>query len=341
MNTIGRLLRFTSFGESHGPAIGGVLDGMPAGMSIDMQAVQAELDRRRPGGDSPGGSTRHETDRITVLSGIFEGRTTGAPIAFSIDNQDARPSDYNELRHIIRPGHADATYQMKYGVRDHRGGGRASARTTAAAVAAGAIARQLLSLHGITVHAEVTRVGDATDESGMLAEVERARSEGDTVGGAVSCTVSGCPAGLGEPLFGKLQAMLAAAMMSINAVKGFEYGDGFASASMRGSQAFDRPYGIDTVLHTDTNHAGGILGGISTGADITMRVAFKPIASMMRDIPTVDTSGRPATLHMRGRHDVCAAWRGRPVVEAMACLTIADALLLARASKPVCGIGEN
>lgn len=337
MNTLGRIFRFTSFGESHGPAIGGVIDGMPAGVGLDIDAIQAELDRRRPGA-APGSTGRMETDQITILSGIFEKKTTGTPIAFTIANKDARPADYDAMRDMIRPGHADATYLLKYGIRDHRGGGRASARATAASVAAGAVARQFLALYGIDVRAQVVQVGEATDEAGMEAEIVRAINEGDTVGGAVACTVSNCPAGLGEPLFGKLQAMLAASMMSINAVKGFEYGDGFSSASMRGTQHFDLPTGIDTVLHTATNHAGGILGGISTGADITMRVAFKPIASMMRDISTIDTNGSPTILYMRGRHDVCAAFRGCPVVEAMACLTIADALLLARASKPVCDI---
>ncbi len=332
MNTLGHIFRFTNFGESHGPAIGGVVDGMPAGLPLDVAAIQCELDRRRPGSGAAGTSSRRESDLIEILSGVYEGVTTGTPIAFVIANIDARPADYDSMRHALRPGHADATYMLKYGVRDHRGGGRASARTTAATVAAGAMARQLIAHSGISVRAYASSIGGATDAEGMARELREAQQAADTTGGTVTCVISGCPAGLGEPVFGKLQARLAAAMMSINAAKGFEYGEGFASAAMRGSQTLDRPVGIDSALHTEANHAGGILGGISTGEDITMRVAFKPIATMMRAVDTIDSHGQPCTLMAKGRHDVCAVPRAVPVVEAMACLTMADALLAARAA---------
>ncbi|MDE6487466.1 MAG: chorismate synthase [Muribaculaceae bacterium] len=333
MNTFGHLLRLTSFGESHGPAIGGVLDGMPAGLRIDLDAVQAELDRRRPGSGAAGTSARRESDTLTVLSGLLDGLTTGAPIAFTIANTDARSSDYDAMRHVMRPGHADAAYMLKYGgIRDHRGGGRASARLTAVVVAAGAIARQFIATAGIAVSARATEIGGATSPAAMELLMKQARACGDTLGGIVECTATGVPAGLGEPLFGKLQAMLAAAMMSINAAKGFDYGDGFAAARMRGSESIDTPQALDSALRSTTNHAGGILGGISIGADITMRVAFKPIATMMRTLPAIADDGTTCTLIPHGRHDVCAVPRAVPVVEAMACLTLGDALLLARAS---------
>lgn len=332
MNTLGNYFRFTSFGESHGPAVGGVVDGMPAGLPLDIDAVQTMLDRRRPGSGT-GCSKRHEDDRIEILSGLFEGRTTGTPIAFTIANKDARSEDYDLLRDAIRPGHADATYMLKYGLRDHRGGGRASARTTAATVAAGAMAAQFIATAGITVKAAVESIGGMRGEQEIKDALARARADGDTLGGIVCCTIYGAPAGLGEPLFGKLQARLAQAMMSLNAVKGFEYGDGFAAATMKGSECLDRPVALGTSLHTENNHAGGILGGISTGEDITMRIAFKPIATMMRPIPTLHTDGTPCTLEPLGRHDVCAVPRAVPVVEALAALTMADALLAARLSR--------
>ena len=333
MNTFGHILRLTSFGESHGPAIGGVLDGMPAGLRIDLAAVQAELDRRRPGTGAAGTTARREPDTLAVLSGLFDGVTTGAPIAFTIANTDARSADYDAMRDIMRPGHADAAYHLKYGgIRDHRGGGRSSARLTAVVVAAGAIARQFIATAGIAVSARVAEIGGADDPALMERLILEARADGDTLGGIVECTATGVPAGLGEPLFGKLRAMLAAAMMSINAAKGFDYGDGFAAARMRGSESIDTPQALDSTLRCATNHAGGILGGISTGADISMRVAFKPIATMMRLLPAISADGTPCTLPPRGRHDVCAVPRAVPVVEAMACLTLGDALLLARSS---------
>lgn len=343
MNTLGRALRFTNFGESHGPAIGGVLDGLPAGLELDMDTVQLELDRRRPG-TSRLVSQRYEPDRVHILSGMFEGRTTGSPIAFVIENTNARPGDYDSFRDVLRTGHADATYLYKYGLRDHRGGGRASARIHASTVAAGAMARQFIAGIGVSVRAYASQIGpiqlqtayasldldkvhasalrcpDSETEKLMEAALDQAREQGDTLGGCVSCIISGCPRGLGEPVFGKLQAMLAGAMMSINAAKAFEYGDGFAMAGMRGSELYSKP---DTE-----NHAGGILGGISNGADITMRVAFKPIATLMRPVEAEYTDHSLREFRAAGRHDVCAVPRAVPVVEAMACLTMADAILL-------------
>ncbi|MBD5233663.1 MAG: chorismate synthase [Bacteroidales bacterium] len=324
MNTFGQILRFTDFGESHGPAIGGVLDGFPAGMKIDFDAVDAMLARRRPG-QSTLTSSRREADSVKFLSGIFEGRTTGTPIAFIIENTDARSSDYDELRDTYRPNHADYTYSVKYGIRDHRGGGRASARETAARVVAGALAMQYLEEFGISVKAAA--------EDNLEEKVKAAKSSSDTIGALVSCTIAGVPAGLGEPIFGKLQARLAFAMMSINAAKGFEYGDGFRAADMHGSESVDTPY-VDSEgkVRMRSNHSGGIQGGISNGEDISFRVAFKPIATLPRPVETIDADGRSKILSVRGRHDPCVAPRVLPVVEAMAALTIMDAVLIAKAS---------
>lgn len=348
MNTFGHIFRLTTFGESHGTAIGGVIDGMPAGLAINTEEIALEMERRRPGASALT-SQRRESDRVHLLSGIFEGTSTGTPIAFTIDNTDARPQDYDRFRDVLRTGHADATYIYKYGIRDYRGGGRASARATAAVVAAGAIARQFIGLSGISVHAYASQIGkiaikrdyrelDLSDvyasplrcpdneiAKAMMQVLDEVAGQGDTVGGIVSCIVRGCPPGLGEPLFSKLQAMLAAAMMSINAAKGFEYGDGFAAAAQRGSELYSAP---DAV-----NHAGGICGGISNGSDIVMRVAFKPIATLMRPVLAERTDGTVAEFHATGRHDVCAVPRAVAVVEAMACLTLADALLMDRCSR--------
>ena len=327
-NTIGTLLRFTGFGESHGPAVGGVLDGMPAGIAIDFDAVQAMMARRRPG-TSPLVSARNEADEVRFLSGIFEGKTLGTPIAFLIENRDARSADYESLRHTYRPNHADYTYDAKYGIRDYRGGGRASARETAGRVAAGALAMQFLATRGISIRAEIEAIGRARTPDAFDEEIRRARAEGDSVGGVVRCTVSGCPAGLGEPVFGKLQAMLAAAMMSINAAKGFDYGCGFDGACRRGSELLDTPYtDSEGRVRMASNHSGGIQGGISNGEDIYFRVAFKPVATLMREVDTIDDTGRPVKLEVHGRHDVCVVPRALVVVEAMAALTIADALLM-------------
>ena len=320
MNTFGKILTLTTFGESHGPAMGGVLDGMPAGVEIDMEALQRFVDRRRTG-QATGSSSRDEQDRVEVLSGIWQGKTLGTPIGFLVRNTDARSSDYEELKNVYRPNHADFTWQAKYGIRDPRGGGRASARETVARVVAGGIAIQALARLGITVESSLV-----TD---LEQSISQAASEGDTLGGIVSCTVKGVPAGLGEPLFGKLHAQLAAAMMSIPSVHGFEYGDGFEMASKRGSEVLDvfekRP---DGSIGTVTNHSGGIQGGISNGEDITMRIAFKPVPTLMRPVSTVDHDGNSVTLQPRGRHDVCVVPRALPIVESMAALVILDHYLL-------------
>lgn len=331
MNSFGHILTLTTFGESHGPAIGGVLCGMPAGLEVSPELIQAELDRRRPGA-SAYVSRRSEPDRVQILSGIFEGKTLGTPIGFIIPNQDARPADYESLRHIYRPGHADSTYDAKYGLRDFRGGGRASARETACRVVGGALAKQLLATSGITVSAWVSRIGRVSrnspdeDFAPLLAEVDQARGEADSVGGMVTCRVTGMPAGLGEPVFGKLQAMLAQAMLSIPGAKGFDYGLPMeATAASRGSEYLD--------LTPESNNAGGIQGGISNGRDLLMRVAFRPTATLPRELPTTDDQGRPARVKVTGRHDPCIALRAAPVVESMAALTLADALLLSRLSR--------
>lgn len=328
MNTFGQILRLTTFGESHGPAMGGVLDGMPAGIPVDMELLQRFVDSRRPG-QAPVASARDERDRVEVLSGIYQGKTLGTPIGFIVRNTDARSEDYEQISKCYRPNHADYTWQAKYGIRDPRGGGRASARETVARVVAGGIAMQTLETLGITVNARVVQVGEVTDESLMEAAIQDAAKEGDTLGGVVACTISGVPAGLGEPIFGKLHAQLAAAMMSIPSVHGFEYGDGFDMASKRGSEVVDQFVKCeDGTIGTLSNHSGGIQGGISNGEKITMRVAFKPVPALMREMPTVDHDGNPVTLHPRGRHDVCVLHRALPVVESMAALVILDNYLM-------------
>ena len=295
MNTLGEKYRFTSFGESHGPAIGGVIDGCPAGVRLDIGRIESDLLRRK-GAGAAGVSSRAaaEEDKVEWLSGLFEGVTLGTPIAFIIRNTAARPEDYEALKDVFRPGHADFTYQAKYGIRDYRGGGRASARETAARVVAGAVAKQLLAEQGISVRAELVQVGEATEQQSMTEEIRKAKAENDSIGGIVRCTISGVPAGWGEPIFDKVQARLAYAMMSINACKGFEYGVGFDSVNHRGSEI---------------NHLrGGIAGGITDGTDITFRVVFKPTPS----------------IGIGGRHDACVAVRAVPVVEAMAAMVICD-----------------
>ena len=320
MNTIGKILTLTTFGESHGPAMGGVLDGVPAGVDIDLEALQRFVDRRRPG-QTVGASSRGEQDRVEVLSGIWQGKTLGTPIGFIVRNTDARSEDYEPLARCFRPNHADYTWQVKYGIRDPRGGGRASARETVARVVAGGIAMQVLGRLGITIEA-VARAADA-------ATLQREMADGDTLGGIIECVVHGAPAGLGEPVYGKLHAQLAAAMMSIPSVHGFEYGDGFEMAAKRGSEVMDSfEKRADGSIGTVTNHSGGIQGGISNGEDIVMRVAFKPVPTLMRDISTVDLDGNPVTLSPRGRHDVCVVPRAVPVVEAMAALVILDNYLI-------------
>ena len=327
MNTIGKILTLTTFGESHGPAMGGVLDGMPAGVDIDLDELQCFVDRRRTG-QTTGSSSRSEQDRVEVLSGIWQGKTLGTPIGFLVRNTDARSADYEEIARCFRPNHADYTWQAKYGVRDPRGGGRASARETVARVVAGGIAIQALEHLGITVQAAVCRCGGA-EPGDSAAVLERVMADGDTLGGIIACAVHGVPAGLGEPLFGKLHAQLAAAMMSIPSVHGVEYGDGFDMADRRGSEVLDLfEKREDGTIGTVTNHSGGIQGGISNGQEITMRIAFKPVPTLMRPVPSINSEGNPVTLQPRGRHDACVLQRALPIVEAMAALVILDNYLI-------------
>lgn len=336
MNSFGRILRLTTFGESHGPAIGGVLDGIPAGWRLDLAAVQAEADKRRPGVD-PLATQRLETDRVEFLSGIHpDGRVLGSPIAFIVRNNGANSADYDALRDIWRPGHADYSYDQKYGLRDHRGGGRSSARETAARVIGGAIAAQWLNLKGVDICARLESVGSACgDEARMRDEIERVKRLGDSVGGVVGVTVTGLPPGIGAPVGDKLQARLAEAMLSINAAKGFEYGDGFAAAAMTGSRHNDPMMTAeDGSVHFMSNHAGGILGGISTGMPVTFRVAFKPTPSIALPLPTTGPDGVNRLHSTHGRHDPCVALRAVHVVRAMTALTLADLMLLAKAEQP-------
>ena len=328
MNTIGKILTLTTFGESHGPAMGGVIDGMPAGVEIDMEQLQRFVDRRRTG-QSVGSSTRDEKDRVEVLSGIWQGKTLGTPIGFVIRNTDARSADYDEIARCYRPNHADFTWVTKYGLRDPRGGGRASARETVARVVAGGMAIQALGTLGITTMAHVVQVGPRLDVADMDEAIQEAAKDGDTLGGIIECVIKGVPAGLGEPLFGKLHAQLAAAMMSIPSVHGFEYGDGFDMAAKKGSEVMDQFVKRDDgSISTLTNHSGGIQGGISNGEDIVMRIAFKPVPTLMRPVPTIDLEGNPVTLQPRGRHDACVLQRALPIVEAMAALVILDNYLM-------------
>ena len=321
MNTIGKILTLTTFGESHGPAMGGVLDGMPAGVDIDLEKLQRFVDRRRTG-QTTGSSSRDEKDRVEVLSGIWQGKTLGTPIGFVVRNTDAHSEDYKELANVYRPNHADFTYQAKYGTRDPRGGGRASARETVARVVAGGIALQALSSLGISVEARIEGAADL-DQS-----ISQAASQGDTLGGIVVCTIKGVPAGLGEPVFGKLHAALGAAMLSINAVKGFDIGDGFDGVGLTGSQMNDEFYNDNGHIRTRTNHSGGIQGGISNGEDIVFRVLFKPVPTILREQHTVNTAGNEVAFTAKGRHDPCVLTRAVPIVEAMAAMTILDYYLL-------------
>ena len=357
MNTFGEIFRLTTFGESHGPAIGGVIDGMPAGISIDLGVVQHELDRRRPG-QSALTTPRKESDRVEILSGLFEGKTTGTPIGFIIRNENQHSADYDNLRDVFRPSHADYTYYNKYGIRDHRGGGRASARETAARCVAGAFAKIALQAYGIDVKAYTSQVGgialpgtykdydlnaiesnavrcpDAATAEKMADLIKSVKAEGDTIGGIITGVITGVPVGLGEPVFGKLHAALGAAMLSINAAKGFDYGSGFAGVTQRGSEQNDL-FVTDNEghVHTLTNNSGGIQGGISNGEDIYFRVAFKPVATLLREQATIDKEGHAATVKARGRHDACVLPRAVPVVESMAAMTLLDYLLLANLYK--------
>lgn len=346
MNTFGSNIRLTTFGESHGAALGGVIDGFPSGVEIDLGRVQAELDRRRPG-QSHITTQRAEADRVRILSGIFEGRTLGTPIGFIIENTNQRSGDYSELAEMFRPSHADYTYEAKYGVRDYRGGGRASARETASRVVGGAFCRQWLEPRGIEIRATTIQVGnvralhaDADPESNpvrcadseaaaeMVRLIEEVKAAGDTIGGVIECIITGVPAGVGEPLFDRLNGRLGAAMLSIPAVKGVEFGMGFEGCTRRGSEMLDEFYTApDGAIRTRTNHSGGIQGGISNGMPVTFRVGFKPVATLLRDVLTVDSVGRERTLHARGRHDPCVLPRAVPIVEAMAALTLADLMV--------------
>ncbi len=325
MDTFGEHIKLITFGESHGVAIGGVIEGFPAGISVDTNFIQSELDRRKPS-NNKASTTRKESDRVEILSGIFEGKTLGTPIAFIIRNENQNSGDYEYLREIYRPGHADFTYSKKYGHYDHRSGGRASARETAARVAAGAFAKTILQSKDIEITAFVKQIGTAQTSEDIERLIEETKASGDSVGGIVECVIKGCPNGVGEPVFGKLQAQLAQAMMSIPAAKGFEYGEGFASATMKGSEHNDVFLFDEGVVKPASNHSGGILGGISTGQDIIFRVAFKPIASISKPQETVDKQGNPVRLVNQGRHDVCCVPRAVPVVEAMAALVVADNL---------------
>ncbi len=355
-NTFGVLFRVTTFGESHGPAVGCVIDGCPAGLVIEEDFLQHEMARRRPG-QSALVTQRREVDRVQILSGVFESRTTGTPITLLINNEDQRSQDYAHLAQAFRPSHADYTYQAKYGHRDYRGGGRSSARETAARVAAGAIAKLLLRHFGIGIYAYVSQVGpivletpytavdlgqietnevrcpDTAVAQQMEALIRRVRKAGDTVGGVITGLIRGCPPGLGEPVFDKLHADLAKAMLSINAAKGFEYGAGFTAAQMTGSRHNDLFTTAGGHIITQTNYSGGIQGGISNGMDIYFRVAFKPVATLLREQPSVDQAGNPMALPGKGRHDPCVVPRAVPIVEAMAALVLADHYLRAQSAR--------
>ncbi|MEI7856325.1 MAG: chorismate synthase [Methanomicrobiales archaeon] len=322
MNTFGRNFRITTFGESHGPAVGVVIDGCPPGMALSETDIQPLLDRRRPG-TSPLTSPRQEADRVEILSGIFEGKTTGTPIAMMVRNENQQSMDYEELREKFRPGHADFTYLEKYGIRDHRGGGRSSGRETLSRVAAGAVAIKYLADRGITITGTICEVHGKTDPAEMEAEILSAKTVGDSVGGIVQLTAMGCPTGLGDPVFGKLDAQIAGAMMGIGAVKGVEIGDGFAAAGKFGSENNDQM----TAYGFCSNHAGGILGGISSGQDIIVRIAVKPTPSIAMLQQTMNIHGNAVAISVRGRHDPCIAPRIVPVAEAMLALVLIDCLL--------------
>ena len=351
MNTFGNIFRLTTFGESHGPAVGGVVDGMPAGIVIDMDFLQAELNRRKPG-QSRLTTPRKESDTVELLSGVFEGKSTGCPIGFIVRNENQHSSDYDNLKDIFRPSHADYTYFCKYGIRDHRGGGRSSARETISRVVGGALAKMALQQLNVDIIAYTSQVGgialeknyqqydfseieknavrcpDPQKAEEMAQKIAAVKAEGDTIGGVITCIIKGCPIGLGEPAFGKLHAALGAAMLSINAVKGFEYGGGFDCVKYRGSELNDIFYtNKEGNIRTQTNNSGGIQGGISNGEDIYFRVAFKPVATLLREQETVNTKGQPTIVKARGRHDACVLPRAVPIVEAMAAMTLLDAYL--------------
>ncbi|MEP1097733.1 MAG: chorismate synthase [Cyclobacteriaceae bacterium] len=352
-NSFGNLLKVTSFGESHGPGVGVVIDGFPAGIDIDLAAVQLELNRRKPG-QSRITTQRKEDDEFEILSGVFEGKFTGAPIAILIRNSDAKSKDYSHIKDTFRPSHADFTYQVKYGNRDYRGGGRSSARVTAGWVAAGALAKQFIRRKGVECFAYVSQVGDLRMEKNyqeldlsridsndvrcpdaetagkMFSLIDETRKNRDTIGGIVTGVIKDVPVGLGEPLFGKLNAELGKAMLSINAVKGFELGSGFEGVKMKGSEHNDEFEMVADSVKTKTNYSGGIQGGISNGSDIFFNVAFKPVATIMQDQKSIDKDGNEVTVEGKGRHDPCVVPRAVPIVEAMSALVIADFYLIAQ-----------
>nr|WP_297231816.1 chorismate synthase [uncultured Prevotella sp.] len=352
-NTFGHLFTLTTFGESHGVAVGGVIDGFPAGIDIDMEFVQNELNRRRPG-QSHITTSRNEADKVEFLSGVFEGKSTGTPIGFEVRNTNQHSQDYENMRCLFRPSHADYTYYNKYGIRDHRGGGRSSARITIARCVGGALAKLALRQLGISITAYTSQVGDIAIERDyhlydlsktednivrcpdqqkakeMEELIAQVKTDGDTIGGVITCVIKGCPVGLGEPEFDKLHAQLGAAMLGINAVKGFEYGEGFDGVTARGSQQNDT---FVPGITTATNHSGGIQGGISNGQDIYFRVAFKPVATILKEQDTVDLEGNATKLTARGRHDPCVLPRAVPVVEAMAAMVILDSYLVNKSVK--------
>ena len=350
-NTFGHLFTLTTFGESHGAGIGGVVDGMPAGIAVDMDFIQSELNRRRPGQSSIT-TGRQEGDVVEILSGVFEGKTTGCPIGFLVRNTNQHSSDYANVCDVFRPSHADFTYTQKYGFRDYRGGGRSSARETISRCVGGALAKLALKQLGIKVIAYTSQVGnialdqdykhydlslieqnavrcpDAQVAQQMEQLILEVKEQGDTIGGIITCVIQGCPVGLGEPAFSKLHADLGASMLGINAVHGFEYGEGFSGVGQRGSEQNDLFFNDGGTISTRTNHSGGIQGGISNGQDIYFRVLFKPVATQLRPQPTVDRFGNETTLQVRGRHDPCVLPRAVPIVEAMAAMTVLDAYLL-------------
>lgn len=354
MNTFGNIFRLTTFGESHGEAIGGVVDGMPAGIDIDLDFIQQELNRRRPG-QSKITTSRQEADQVEILSGVFEGKSTGCPIGFLVRNTNHHSQDYENMRCLFRPSHADYTYYNKYGIRDHRGGGRSSARITISRCVGGAFAKLVLRQLGVSVQAYTSQVGsialdrdyrkydlsltetnavrcpDEDKAREMEALITQMKAEGDTIGGIITCVIKGCPIGIGEPEFGKLHAALGAAMLSINAVKGFEYGEGFDGVTARGSEQNDVFCSQEGHITTKTNHSGGIQGGISNGQDIYCRIAFKPIATILTEQETVDIEGNATTFKAQGRHDPCVLPRAVPIVESMAAMTILDYILLRKA----------
>lgn len=355
-NSFGKLFKITTFGESHGPALGLILEGCPAGLSIDENFLQQEMQRRKPG-QSKITTQRKEEDEVEVLSGVFDGKSTGTPIGILIRNADQKSKDYSHIADKFRPSHADFTYFEKYGIRDYRGGGRSSARETAARVAGGAFAKMLLSTQGITVKAYVSQVGelslstpyqeldlDQTESNivrcpdpvmaqEMIDLIDSVRKDRDTIGGVISCVLTNVPTGLGEPVFDRLHAQLGKAMLSINAVKGFEFGSGFEGIKMRGSAHNDAFVQAEGQVKTKTNFSGGIQGGISNGEDIYFRVAFKPVATIMKDQDSINEAGEQVTVSGKGRHDPCVVPRAVPIVEAMAALVIADFLLLAKSNK--------